>query len=161
MPTLLLHEVPDDLEVEPDNGGYVCTTPVMECCRRGTLVTLDVRLDHMPDQGEDTYEFSFGFTVSDIEGAGLAFYTQDRDTVRRYLDGLPHALVMPCVAAALAALIDTVQPAYIFRVTKARYLPQKALRKHTLVTDALHDLGYHEVETGTDALGRTFWLMGR
>ncbi len=161
MTNLLLDCVPDHFEVDHDDDGFVITVPACECDSGATYITLDCRLDRMPDHIAETYEFSFSFTVSDLDGGMLPFRTQDRYEVERYFDGNTREYVLPTVFAAIDGLVDHVQPAYIFRVTKGMELPQKAIQKHLLVTEVLLDLGYHVVDMGTDEFGRTFWLMGR
>jgi hypothetical protein len=161
MTVLLLNCVPDDVDVEADGDGFVVTVPACESDDGGTLVTLDCRLDPMPLHGPGTYEFSYNFTVVEFDGGALAYQTQDREEVERYFDGHTREHVLPTVCAAVAALVEYVQPHYIFRVTKGLNLPQKALVKHFLVTDTLLGLGYREVDTGTDEYNRLFWFMAR
>ncbi len=161
MAILLLDSIPDDFDVESDDEGYVVTIPACQSDCGGIFTTLDCRLSEMSGQAPDCYEFSFGFTVSDLDGGAVAYFTQDRFEVERYFDGNTRDYVIPTVCEALCALVDAVQPAYIFRVTKGRNLPQRALAKHFLVTETLLGLGYHEVDTGTDHFDRLFWLMAQ
>jgi hypothetical protein len=157
MPSLLLDSVPDDLTVERDGDGFVVACEAIE---HGSLsVALEVRLDPMPDQGLDTYEASFGFTIYDFDGGEAAHFTQDRYEIEAYFDGLSRKAVMPTVCAALSLLVSEVQPVYIYRVTKGINLPQKAMVKHLLVTDFLLGLGFQTVDEGTDGFNRLFWLM--
>jgi hypothetical protein len=158
---LLLNAVPDNFDIDTDSDGHICSVLVCECDEKGVYLTLDCRLSPMPDHEPGTFEFSFGFTKADIEGAGEAYFTQDRDEVRAYLAGLPVDHILPTVREALCALVEHVQPAYIYRVTKGRSLPQKAMVKHQMVTDTLYGLGYSQVDAGTDRFDRTFWFMSR
>lgn len=159
-PGLLLDCVPADFEIDRDESGFVITVPACES-GAGMYLTLDCRFDEMPDHGIDTFEFSFAFTVCDLDGGTLPYMTQDRYDVVRYFGELSREFVLPTVSAALVHLVDHVQPAYIFRVTKGKNLPQKAMVKHFLVTETLLGLGYHVVDTGTDPMGRLFWMLGR
>jgi hypothetical protein len=78
---------------------------------------------------------------------------------RGYLPAEVVALVMPCVCGAIGALVQAVQPAVIYRVTKATQPPDKALRKHQMVTETLVELGFQVQDSGTDEFGRQFWVM--
>ena len=161
MAILLLDEVPEAFDIERDGDGFVCSIPVCECTGGDQIVSLDCRLDRMPEADPETFEFSFSFVVASIETAELPCSTQDRYDVRRYFDGQSIELMLPTVCAALTALVDEVQPAYIYRVTKGRNLPQKALVKHKAITDVLYSAGYGELDSGTDSYGRMFLLMAR
>jgi hypothetical protein len=68
---------------------------------------------------------------------------------------------MPIVCAGLRALVGRVRPPVIYRVTKSRNPPEKALRKHILLTRVLEDEGYAVIESGTDPWGRRFWVLKR
>lgn len=159
MTTLLLDCVPDGLEVQSDDDGFTVITPFIVDGSR--VVSLDCRLENMPDHGPSMFEFSFGFTIDDWDGGELTHSTQDRFEVERYFNGHSTEFVLHTVCAALALLVESVQPDYIFRVTKGVKLPQKALTKHLLVTDVLLGLGFRVIDTGTDDFDRLFWLMGR
>ena len=91
----------------------------------------------------------------------VPFLTQDRYEVARYFGDLSREYVIPTVCAAVCTLVEDVQPTYIFRVTKGKNLPKQALFKHFAISDVLHGYGFRDVDTGTDAYGRTFWLLGR
>jgi hypothetical protein len=158
---LLLNAPRSDIEVERDGSGFVCTVPALQCDIDSRYVTLDVRLDSMPDHDQDTFELSFGFTVADLEEGFGPYVTQDRHEVRRYFGAHTTVHVMPTVCEAVRALIDVVQPYAIFRVTKGRRLPQKAMAKHLAISEVLTDLGYEVQDSGVDGLGRLYWLYAR
>lgn len=159
MATLLLNCLIEDHEVEVDDDEHVVTIPAV---RDGDqFVTLVVKLSPMPGEIEETFEFSFEFVISDLEGFEPTYATQDRFEVERYFDGLSREFILPNVCSAASSLVEGVQAPYIFRVTKGIKMPQKALAKHLLITDHLLGLGYHIVDEGTDGFGRLFWLQGR
>ena len=87
------------------------------------------------------------------------FVTQDRFMARGYLPQEVIPLVIPCVCGAIRALVEAVQPAVIYRVTKATQPPDKALAKHQIVTETLVELGFQVQASGTDEFGRQFWVM--
>jgi hypothetical protein len=159
MAFLYLDCVPDCLDVESDPDGYIVA--ILAVQDGSQLVTLDVRLDPMSDQGPDIFELSYCFTIDDADGGGLAYSTQDRFEVDRHFCGLSKAHVLPSVCAAVEALVCHVQPSSIYRVTKGIKLPQKALVKYLLVTEHLSEMGFQVVDEGTDGFGRLFWLMSR
>jgi hypothetical protein len=104
MTNLLLDCVPDTFEVDHDGDGYVITVPACECDSGSTYITLDCRLDPMPDHIHETYEFSFGFTVADLDGGTLPFTTQDRFDVERYFDGNTRGMFCPPSAMLFTSL---------------------------------------------------------
>ncbi len=161
MVKLLLDAPKTDVEVERDGVGFVCTIPALQCDIESRFVTLDVRLDAMPDYDPDVFEFTFGFTVADLEDAFAPYVTQDRHEVKRYFGDHTTEHVMPTVCEAARALIDVVQPRAIFRVTKGRRLPQKAMAKHELVDEVLSEFGYEVADSGTDGFGRSYKLWAR
>lgn len=109
-------------------------------------------------EGNAAHELKFEMVIAGDE-ADEVFVTQDRFMARGYLPDDVVPLVMPCVCGAIGALVETVQPAVIYRVTKATQPPDKALRKHQMVTDRLVELGFQVQDSGTDDFGRQFWVM--
>jgi hypothetical protein len=94
-------------------------------------------------------------------GRPSSFETQDRAYAQPYRPDPSRSLIMPIVCAGLRALVGRVRPPVIYRVTKSRNPPEKALRKHILLTRVLEDEGYAVIESGTDPWGRRFWVLKR
>jgi hypothetical protein len=159
MAKLLLNCLIEEPDVEYDGADLVVLLPAV--INGSEYVSLEVRLSPMIGNYDGTFELSFAFVIDDLEGNGLVHVTQDRYEVERYFDGLSREFVLPNVCEAARALIDEVQPPYIFRVTKGMNLPQKALAKHLLITEQLLGMGYQVVDQGTDQFRRLFWLLGR
>lgn len=90
---------------------------------------------------------------------GESFETMDREIASKYLPDGAKERVMEFVLASIEALVDAVKPASIYRVAKISGVSEKALRKHTLVTNRLVELGYDVAECDFDGFGRPFWLM--
>lgn len=107
------------------------------------------------------HEFSFSIVIQSLDGADLPLVTQDRDIARSFIPPKQVQLIMPIVINSCAALIETVRPELIYRVTKMLFPTPPALFKHDLVTDFLYGAGYSLDETGLDPFGRRFWLMKR
>ena len=153
-----LDQVPDEYEVEgPDPNYWVLTLlAVSEDEVRDVAVrTLLMPFTH---DGYVAYELKFEIVIAGDE-ADEVFVTQDRYMARGYLPAEVIPMVMPCVCGAIGALVETVQPAVIYRVTKATQPPDKALRKHQMVTERLVELGFRVHDSGTDEFGRQFWAM--
>lgn len=161
MANLLLNCVPENFDIDRDGDGFCITVPALEGVDGFRYVTLDVRLDHYPSEFPDAFEFSFGFTIADLDDCDVSYFTQDRYQIEAYFEGHSREFVMPTVCACAVALVKAVGPNYIYRVTKGRELPHKALVKHFVVTDTLAELGYDIAQTGTDGMNRTFWLLSR
>jgi len=105
------------------------------------------------------YELSFSVVVLSESDSEAPFKTQDRAIARNYLPDDLCKLIMPIVCASIRSLVENVNPSWIYRVTKGRDLPAKAMEKHILVTGALQSCGYVISDEGTDRHQRTFWLL--
>jgi hypothetical protein len=153
-----LDQVPDEYEVEgPDPNYWVLTLLAVS---EDELRDVAVRTLLIPFIRDDTevHELKFEIVIAGDE-ADEVFVTQDRYMARGYLPAEVVPLVMPCVCGAIGALAGAVQPAVIYRVTKATQPPDKALRKHQIVTERLVELGFQVQDSGTDEFGRQFWVM--
>jgi hypothetical protein len=163
----LVSEIPIDLCVEVDDDtSHVVIVPIAHCSDTDRLVQVECRLTYTQNPAAHPtlvrfHEFSFTILVVSLSGDTPTYETQDRAYAQPYLPASCRPLVMPIVCAGLRALVDRVRPPVIYRVTKSRNPPEKALRKHILVTHVLEDEGYTEIESGTDPWGRRFWVLGR
>jgi hypothetical protein len=110
---------------------------------------------------EDFWEFSFTISVVALDGGSEDFTTQDSILARSFLPARIRGSILKLVCESLRVLLGIEEPYLIFRVTKGRNLPEKAMRKHHMITAVLAKAGYHVEETGTDRVGRTFWLLAR
>jgi hypothetical protein len=153
-----LDQVPDEYEVEgPEPNYWVLTLVAMSDVE---IRSVAVRTMLTPFTYEEiaAHELAFEIAIAGDE-ADEVFVTQDRFMARGYLPAEVVPLVMPCVCGAIGALVETVQPAVIYRVTKATQPPDKALVKHQMVTGRLVELGFEVQDSGTDEFGRQFWVM--
>lgn len=153
-----LDQVPDHFEVEgPDPNYWVLTLLAVS---EDEIRDVAVRTMLIPFTHEDeaAHELKFEIVIAGDE-ADEVFVTQDRFMARGYLPDEVLPLVMPCVCGAIRALVGTVQPAVIYRVTNATQPPDKALTKHQMVTETLVDLDFQVQDSGTDDFGRQFWVM--
>ena len=153
-----LDQVPDEYEVEgPDPNYWVLTLLAVS---EDELRDVAVRTLLTPFTHNDAaaHELQFEIVIAGDE-ADEVFVTQDRFMARGYLPTEVIPLVMPCVCGAIGALVAAVQPAVIYRVTKATQPPDKALMKHQMVTERLVELGFEVQDSGTDDFGRQFWVM--
>jgi hypothetical protein len=153
----LLHAPALEFEIEEADGHFVATVAVSETGDGSVLVTLDCWLYRIPDT--DSFEFVFEFAVTSPDGTIEEYSTQNREIVLNLVmpETRPH--ILPTVCNALEALVEEVHPSAIYRVTKSRNLPEKALIKHNLITSTLQSMGYEIAESGTDRLRRRFWVM--
>jgi hypothetical protein len=155
-----LDQVPEEYEVEGGDPDYWVLT--LLAVSDDELRDVAVRTMLVPFTYEDiaAYELQFEIVIAGDE-ADEVFVTQDRFMARGYLPVEVVPLVMPCVCGAIRALVETVQPAVIYRVTKATQPPDKALGKHQMVTDTLVGMGFQVQDSGTDEFGRQFWVMSQ
>jgi hypothetical protein len=151
---------PYEIVVEAgDCGSHVA---VVEIARDDTrVVAVSCELAGMIMEGEPFAEFSFSILVLSLDDSGEPFETQDRHIAAKYIPAIARHKVMPLVCYCLQSLIEKVQPPGVYRVAKEPNPPEKALRKHHMLTEVLTELGYHVHEQGTDPFGRRFCTMRR
>lgn len=111
------------------------------------------------DSNEDFWEFEFSIAVVSAFGTCEPFETQDREMAKPFIPDDVRGLVMGVVSDSLRALLGTVQPPLIYRVTKEPGPDENALLKHHILTQVLENAGYYTVEQGTDLFGRCYWVM--
>lgn len=163
----LLTSVPQTvcIDVEGDNA-HVVLVPVSMCHATERVAHVECRLTYTPNALSHPgalwfHEFSFSILIVDLSDSSPSYETQDRNQAKSYLPDVCRPLIMPIVVASLRALVGRVRPSVIYRVTKSRNPPERALRKHALLTHALQAEGYAVIQSGTDLLGRRFWLLKR
>jgi len=106
-------------------------------------------------------EFTFEFAVLSIDEEGEEFISQDGRDARKYIPAAYRDIILMKVIEAAQRLIQTIKPREIYRVTKGIRLPVRAMAKHQRITALFEQLGYITQESGTDKIGRTYWLMVR
>ena len=155
-----LDQVPVDYEVEGPDPNYWVLTLLAVSDDETRSVAVRTNLIPFTFEGVEAHELKFEIVIAGDE-ADEVFVTQDRFMARGYLPAEVVPLVMPCVCEAIGALVEEVQPAVIYRVTKATQPPDKALVKHQMVTARLEELGFQVEDSGTDEFGRQFWVMSQ
>lgn len=70
-------------------------------------------------------------------------------------------LVFMSVIDSVGILIEEIAPKEIYRVVKLAGLPEKAMRKHHMLTSVLTRLGYYVFKSGLDTMDRECWFMRR
>jgi len=163
----LILGVPTSFSVEGDgDAAHMVLVPVAYCEVTDRLDQVESRLSDMQAtlprlDITSFHEFSFTILIVSLSDDAPTFETQDRTYARPYLPDACRPLIMPIVAACLRVLVAHVRPRVIYRVTKSRNPPEKALRKDVLLTQTLEQEGYVVIETGTDLWGRRFWVLRR
>jgi hypothetical protein len=156
----LIEAVPSASHIDLDESvdGDPMATTVIASTDDGLWLVLAVALliPFTDEYGVDRHELQFGVGVLDVECADLRVHL-DREGARPYVDDDLRPWVMPCVCAAIRSLVEKVQPASIYRVTKVQQPPDKALRKHELVTKTLLEIGFALKDAGTAPCGGVFW----
>jgi hypothetical protein len=153
-PAFEISEIADD-----EQCGYMVSLLISRNDLTNQDVYVDIKLVYVYDQ--DFWEFSFTISVISLDGGFEEFATQDSKMAAPYIPDGIRGTILIWVCLALKKLVAQVQPERVFRVTKGRNLPEKALRKHHLLTGALVECGYRVQETGTDPFGRAFWVCER
>lgn len=152
--------------IEQDELDTFCITPFAKCEETRRVAYVKSKMSEITDplllgQYQSPYEFSFEIEVVSLDGSIEDFITQDRNLVRSYVGDKCASTIMPIVRWQLPALVYAVMPPIIYRVTKMRNPPEKALAKHNLLTDDLENLGYRVLECDFDECTRAYWVMER
>ena len=157
-----IDDVPTDFDVEwrEDENRFSVVTPIAISDDERRRVAIITSLYPFEEKGVLMHELQFSIVSHDLESDEV-FETCERDMAKGYIPEDVRPLVIPSVLGAVRALVDDVQPAAIYRVTKGTHLPPKALHKHEMITDTLHDCGYRTHQSGTDRAGREFWVLVR
>lgn len=111
------------------------------------------------DIPEPYFEFSYEIAIVDQIDPNRSFATQDRFEVRRLISDQLAQSLRASVIDACRVLFEEVRPTLVYRVTKARKPPARALEKHHEITDLLSTMGYTVILQGYDVFGRYHWLM--
>ena len=155
-----LEKIPTDLCVEFDGERHYIATPIAESEDSRRKVEVLTSLYPFQRDGYPFHEFQFAIAVTDLE-TDEVFETCERDMAKGYIPDDARNDVMGCVCAAIPALVEEVQPVAIYRVTKATRPPEKALKKHDLVTQRFQECGFRVTQRGTDRVAREFWVLER
>lgn len=159
--SLLPATVSSDLVEDGDGAGArIVVLPVMQA-DSGFFLSLSCGLYPVTISGRIIHEFAFSVLIDWPDGEYLPMETQDRTIVAHYL---PAGLREPLLGAVLqscAVLLADVKPRWVYRVTKHRNMPAKALRKHDRITEIMRSCGYGLLDEGLDAFSRRFWMLER
>lgn len=163
----LVFAPPFDLGIESDAeaGSHVVSLPIARDDGADQVVSVDTRLDALPLGGDiqsRSYKLSFAIIVSPLfSDTDPTYEIQDGRESHRVIPPETRTLIMPIVCASVVLLIEKIRPSLIYRVTKSRHTPAKAMRKHQMITDVIEGLGYRVAQQGTDRHDRLFWVHVR
>jgi hypothetical protein len=143
-----------------DDCGKTITIPFACCSRTNQIVAVDSNLSPLL-RYNNSWEFTFQITVLSPDGDDLPFITQDREMAYNYIPTDIRPIVMHLVCASFLKLLAHITPQRVYRVTSSRNPPEKALRKHHLLSGVLEEMRYAITQRGTDPLGRVFWVFER
>jgi hypothetical protein len=140
-------------------SGYVVSVLLAKDEETSRHVFVDAKLVYV--HSAQFWEFSFTISVIALDEDFEPFATQDREMAAPYIPTDMRSAVIEIVRTALRVLVNHAKPAMIYRVTNGSGLPEKALRKHHLLTETLIEAGYDISHSGTDRFERTFWFFER
>ena len=161
------YEDPDQSKiiVELDLRGYSVVYPFSYCPNNGRECSIECYLTKKHGaiyegyEPFEFYEFGFKFVYSSDWCNAPYSETMDREEASQFIPDGHRDTVIHIVQACFLALLREVRPPYVYRVSFTPSVPQKAQRKHALITVAAEAAGYHVVHEGTDSCDRRFWLM--
>ncbi|MCA3083108.1 MAG: hypothetical protein ING69_10690 [Rhodocyclaceae bacterium] len=143
-----------------ENGDELVLTLLSFDEAEGRAVYLRTGLSPVTHEGRSFHELWFDIYV---------VYDDDRspDSIQNglFTKGLisddVRWLVFMFVMESVGILIEEIGPKEIYRVVKLAGLPDKAMRKHHMLTSALEELGYYVFKSGLDTMDRECWFMRR
>jgi hypothetical protein len=153
----LIRAVPDDLDVQDIDGCLSVIVAFAQDANRIVSVVCELAPSDICEA--PCWEFSFSIDVVALDDGCEPFRTQDRQIAANYIPEGTRAIVLGTVAKSLQLLANHADCGLIYRVTKDRDPPEKSLKKHYLLTEALENIGYSILDEGTDRYSRRFWLM--
>jgi hypothetical protein len=143
-----------------ENGDELVLTLISLDEAVGRSVFLRTGLSPIKYEGNFFHELWFDiFLVYDDDRATESI--QNGLFTKQLLDEDVRWLILMSLKDAVKILVTEIEPIEIFRVAKAADLPEKAMRKHYLVTGCLENLGYYVLDSGFDASNRPSWRMRR
>lgn len=150
---------PQFFEALEENANYV-QYRIAYCPESDRDLLLNcVMIAYRDGDGVPIHEFKFEFAVVSNDGAYESFRTMERDRAARFIPASIRSQIMDSVETGLAMLVEAIRPKRLFRVTKSRNTPEKALAKHHRLTRLLHRCGYRIYDAGIDVFGRNYWDM--
>lgn len=162
-----VEELPDDLDLNYEDGCYYFRVPVAESECGRWLTTVDVgyreQRGEPPCPGLHPMDYvSFGYEISafDLESEEV-FQTMDPYEARCAIPNDMRQLVVDITCRCYQMLIGIAGSDYIYRFTKAENPCDAALAKHNKSTEILVDAGFSVIREGSDQSGRKFWLLGK
>ncbi len=159
--SLLPSTVGSDLVEDGDDAGSrIVALPVMHGAD-GFLLSLSCGLHPVTISDRSFHEFVFSVLIDWPDGDHLPMETQDRSIVTHYLPAGLRAPMLDAVLQSCAVLLADVEPRWIYRVTKHRNMPAKAMRKHDRITETMLSCGYGLLNEGLDPFARRFWILER
>ena len=112
---------------DEENRRYYVDYRIATCAETDRDLYLSCVLIEAWKDGVFFHEFKFEIALITNDESEHPYRMMERDLVSRYLPSDARPRVMGLVASGRSILISTVRPDRIFRVTKQRNLPDKAL----------------------------------
>jgi hypothetical protein len=154
---------PFDLTFENqlDGPGGVISVPIARSDDLNRVVFVETLLGPAMIDGLEHGEISFQIKVICMDESLPDVVTQDRNDAIPFIPEEIRDSILNIVCLSCAKLLGTLDFTCIYYVTKAPYLPDKAMRKYELLTEAVQGCGYVIYERGTDPSYRPFWKLRR
>jgi hypothetical protein len=153
---------PYDLRIEDgEDGARIIVVPLARGNDENRIVSVVCELARMVINDVEYWEFSFSIEVFGLDGSIEAFRTQERAIAAPYIPDEMRPSVMTVVCAALERLVEHVNPARLYWVTKDREPHEKALHKYHMIRETLENAGFLLRDEGIDQFFRRFWTMVR
>jgi hypothetical protein len=160
-------EVPDDLDLQYEDGCFYLRVPVAESEDGRWLVAIDVGYreteGECPCDGVRPIDFAmFGYEITAIDQHETVIYqTMDPMETRDAIPEDIRGLVIEIACECYLRLLNLCCADYIYRLTWLPEPSENALKKHVQATETLVQAGFSVLKQGTDQYGCKFWLLGR
>jgi hypothetical protein len=146
-----------DVQFYPDIGTVRAIVPFAQSEEESAIASIEARGHRSAFEDDHFYEFSFCITVTP--------YPDDSDEITElwtpqaaapYIPPEIRSLILPIVSECYRAMARLIgRPIYRVCYGATAEVPHR----NEVLTNALQNEGYTIEETGTDELGRTFWMM--
>jgi hypothetical protein len=152
----------DEIPVDKIGSNFLAVIPFAESDDGETVIALECNARKSAFEDRYFYEFSFCISVTpDPNNSKEIAEIWTPEVAGQFIPTGTKKLLLTIVGECYKAFIREIDKMPIYRVTYGSNPSEEALRKHKILTAAIEGEGYVIEESGTDDLGRSFWMMVR
>ena len=150
----------DEISIDKRDSSLSAIIPFAESDDGKTIIAVECQANLISFEEQVFYEFCFYISVTPVDESSEEITDiWAPEAARQYIPLETKKLLLPIVGECYKAFIREIDKLPIYRVTYASNPSEEALQKHDFLTAIIENAGYVIEETGTDEIGREFWMM--